>query len=166
VVVDYVASWPQIFRRAQGAQGRGARGARGRKGAQGTDGGRKGRKGQTGGSPSQETHGTGNCKGYALSVPGFSRQAAPTRIAFHSNPAAPCKGEVLDAGKPPLACKKFLDENEKAAAESELERRFREFEAKFWGLRFKCETTSWVRNPPAACKSSQFSPPGCRPPRL
>jgi hypothetical protein len=92
---------------------------------------------QTGGSPSQETHGTDNCKGYALSVPGFSRQAAPTRIAFHSNPAARCKGEALDAGKPPLACKKFLDENEKAAAESELERRFREFEAKFWGLRFK-----------------------------
>jgi hypothetical protein len=58
-------------------------------------------------------------------------KAAPTRIAFHSIPAAPCKGEVLDAGKPPLACKKFLDENEKAAAEPELERRFREFEAKF-----------------------------------
>jgi hypothetical protein len=38
---------------------------------------------------------------------------------------------VLDTGNPPLACKKFLDENEKAAAESELERRFREFEAKF-----------------------------------
>jgi hypothetical protein len=125
-----------------------------------------GRKGQTGGSPSQETHGTGNCKGYALSVPGFSRQAAPTRIAFHSNPVAQCKGEVLDTGNPPLACKKFLDENEKAAAESELERRFREFEAEFWGLRFKCETTSWVRNPPAACKSSQFSPPACWPARI
>jgi hypothetical protein len=38
---------------------------------------------------------------------------------------------ALDAGKPKLTCKKFLDENEKAAAESELERRFREFEAKF-----------------------------------
>ena len=53
-----------------------------------------------------------------------------------------------------------------AAAESELERRFREFEAKFWGLRFKCETTSWVRNPPAACKPSQFSPPACWPARI
>ena len=74
----------------------------------------QGRKGQTEGSPSQETHGTGNCKGYDMSVPGLSRQAAPTRIAFHSNPAAPCKGEVLGTGNPPLACKKFLDENDKA----------------------------------------------------
>ena len=69
----------------------------GRKGAQGTDG-----------RFTQETHGTGNGKGYDLSVPWFSRQAAPTRIAFHSNPAAPCKGEVLGTGKPPTGLQEVL----------------------------------------------------------
>jgi hypothetical protein len=38
---------------------------------------------------------------------------------------------MLDTGKPTLACKKFLDVNEEAAAEPELERRFREFDAQF-----------------------------------
>jgi adenosine deaminase len=43
----------------------------------------------------------------------------------------PCRGQNLGTGKPSTACKAFLDANEKAAAQWELERRFREFEAKF-----------------------------------
>jgi adenosine deaminase len=42
-----------------------------------------------------------------------------------------CKGQLPGAEKPSAACKKVLDGNEKAAAQWELERRFREFEAKF-----------------------------------
>ena len=42
-----------------------------------------------------------------------------------------CKGQPLGVEKPSAKCKTFLDENEKAAAQWELERRFREFEAKF-----------------------------------
>jgi adenosine deaminase len=42
-----------------------------------------------------------------------------------------CKGQQPGAEKPSAACKKLLDGNEKAAAQWELERRFREFEAKF-----------------------------------
>ena len=42
-----------------------------------------------------------------------------------------CKGQQPGAEKPSAACKKVLDGNEKAAAQWELERRFREFEAKF-----------------------------------
>ncbi len=45
--------------------------------------------------------------------------------------AQPCKGDFLGAEKPSAGCKTFLDGNEKAAAQWELERRFREFEAKF-----------------------------------
>ena len=46
--------------------------------------------------------------------------------------AAPaCKGDALGGEKPSADCKAFLDGNEKAAAQWELERRFREFEAKF-----------------------------------
>jgi adenosine deaminase len=37
----------------------------------------------------------------------------------------------LGAEKPSAACNKFLEGSEKAAAQWELERRFREFEAKF-----------------------------------
>jgi len=44
---------------------------------------------------------------------------------------AACKGKALGADKPTAICKKFLDGSEKAAAQWELERRFREFEAKF-----------------------------------
>jgi adenosine deaminase len=61
-------------------------------------------------------------------LPGDSLWAA--QDAFTS-PAAACKGEMLDAREPTLACKKFLDESEKAAAQWELERRFREFEGKW-----------------------------------
>lgn len=46
-------------------------------------------------------------------------------------PAAACKGQVPGAERPTSACRVFLDENEKAAAEWELERRFRAFEMKF-----------------------------------
>jgi adenosine deaminase len=45
--------------------------------------------------------------------------------------ATPCKGQIPGGAKPTSACKSFLDANEKAAAQWELERRFREFEAKF-----------------------------------
>ena len=44
---------------------------------------------------------------------------------------APCKGQPAGAEKPSAGCKTFLDRNEKAAAQWELERRFREFEGKF-----------------------------------
>jgi adenosine deaminase len=46
-------------------------------------------------------------------------------------PVAACKGQTPGADKPVAACKKFLDGSEKAAAQWELERRFRAFEAKF-----------------------------------
>ena len=45
--------------------------------------------------------------------------------------AAACKEQPLGAEKPSAKCKQFLDGNEKAAAQWELERRFREFEMKF-----------------------------------
>ena len=45
--------------------------------------------------------------------------------------AAPCKAQPLGGEKPTPACKAFLDGSEKAAAQWELERRFRAFEAKF-----------------------------------
>jgi adenosine deaminase len=48
-----------------------------------------------------------------------------------SAPAPVCKGQILGGEKPSAGCKRFLDANEKAAAQWELERRFREFEAKF-----------------------------------
>jgi adenosine deaminase len=44
---------------------------------------------------------------------------------------AACKGQPPGAEKPAASCKAFLEGNEKAAAQWELERRFREFEAKF-----------------------------------
>jgi adenosine deaminase len=45
--------------------------------------------------------------------------------------AAACKGDALGAEKPSASCKAFLEGNEKAAAQWELERRFREFEGRF-----------------------------------
>ncbi len=42
-----------------------------------------------------------------------------------------CRGQVLGSGNPSYACKTFLDGSEKAAAQWELERRFRQFEARF-----------------------------------
>jgi adenosine deaminase len=46
-------------------------------------------------------------------------------------PVAACKGQVPGTPRPSAACRSFLDANEKAAAQWELERRLREFEAKF-----------------------------------
>jgi adenosine deaminase len=61
-------------------------------------------------------------------LPGESLWAAPD--AFTA-PAAACKAQPLGQAKPTSACKTFLDGSEKAAAQWELERRFRAFEAKF-----------------------------------
>lgn len=61
-------------------------------------------------------------------LPGASLWA--TEDAF-TIPVAACKAQVLGADKPAPGCKAFLDGSEKAAAEWELERRFRTFEAKF-----------------------------------
>lgn len=48
-----------------------------------------------------------------------------------STPAAECRGEVLGAERPSSGCSKFLAANQKAAAQYELEHRFRGFESKF-----------------------------------
>jgi adenosine deaminase len=48
-----------------------------------------------------------------------------------STPAAACRGQVIGGDKPTSPCKAFLEENQKAAAQWELERRFRVFEARF-----------------------------------
>jgi adenosine deaminase len=61
-------------------------------------------------------------------LPGQSLWTAPD--AF-TTPAAACKAQVLGSDKPTADCKAFLDSSEKAAAQWELERRFRAFEAKF-----------------------------------
>jgi adenosine deaminase len=61
-------------------------------------------------------------------LPGASLWAA---IDVFSVPAAGCKGQVLGSAKPAATCKGFLDASEKAAAQWELEKRFREFEAKY-----------------------------------
>jgi adenosine deaminase len=61
-------------------------------------------------------------------LPGDSLWAAPDD--FTSQTAA-CKGETPGADNPSQNCKAFLDGSEKAAAQWELERRFRSFEAKF-----------------------------------
>jgi adenosine deaminase len=44
---------------------------------------------------------------------------------------AACRGEELGGAKPSDGCKRFLDGSEKAAAQWELERRFREFESRY-----------------------------------
>ncbi|HET7103648.1 MAG TPA: adenosine deaminase, partial [Terracidiphilus sp.] len=46
-------------------------------------------------------------------------------------PAAACRGQMPGVDHPSARCQAFLSGNEKAAAQWELERRFREFEAKF-----------------------------------
>jgi adenosine deaminase len=61
-------------------------------------------------------------------LPGDSLWAAPDVFTI---PAAPCKAQPLGNEKPNPACKAFLDSSEKAAAQWELERRFRAFEARF-----------------------------------
>jgi adenosine deaminase len=59
---------------------------------------------------------------------GESLWAAPDAFTV---PAAACKAQPLGGDKPSAACKTFLDATEKAAAQWELERRFRAFEARF-----------------------------------
>jgi adenosine deaminase len=61
-------------------------------------------------------------------LPGESLWAAPD--VFTAANAA-CKGQPLGADRPTAACKSFLEGSEKAAAQWELERRLRVFEAKF-----------------------------------
>jgi adenosine deaminase len=61
-------------------------------------------------------------------LPGESLWAAPD--AFTAANVA-CKGQPLGADRPTAGCKGFLEGSEKAAAQWELERRFRVFEGKF-----------------------------------
>jgi len=61
-------------------------------------------------------------------LPGASLWAVPD--AF-TTPAAACMGQTPGSDKPTMECKRFLDGSEKAAAQWELERRFRAFEKKF-----------------------------------
>ena len=57
---------------------------------------------------------------------GASLWASPDEFTA---PAAPCKSQPAGIDKPTATCKTFLDQNEKAAAQWELERRFQTFEA-------------------------------------
>jgi adenosine deaminase len=61
-------------------------------------------------------------------LPGASLWAQPD---VFDTTAAGCKGETPGADKPSAGCKSFLEGSEKAAAQWELERRFRAFEAKW-----------------------------------
>jgi adenosine deaminase len=61
-------------------------------------------------------------------LPGASLWARPD---VFSAPADKCKGDALGAQNPSAGCKAFLDGSEKAAAQWELERRFKAFEAKW-----------------------------------
>jgi len=61
-------------------------------------------------------------------LPGASLWARPDEF---SAPVDACRSQALGGEKPATACKTFLDKSDKAAAEWELERRFRDFEAKF-----------------------------------
>jgi adenosine deaminase len=61
-------------------------------------------------------------------LPGQSLWAAPDVFTAL---AAACKSDAWGTAKPSTGCKAFLDGSEKAAAQWELEARFRAFEAKF-----------------------------------
>ena len=61
-------------------------------------------------------------------LPGESLWAQPDEFTI---PAGACKSESAGSEKPGAACRKLLDASEKAAAQWELERRFREFETNF-----------------------------------
>jgi adenosine deaminase len=61
-------------------------------------------------------------------LPGTSLWAAPD---VFTTTVAPCKAQTPGTDKPSAGCKTFLDGSEKAAAQWELERRFRAFEARF-----------------------------------
>ncbi|MGB6831507.1 MAG: hypothetical protein WBE41_25880, partial [Terracidiphilus sp.] len=51
----------------------------------------------------------------------------------YRNAVGVCRGQELGGDNPTNECKAYLDSSEKAAAQWELERRFRVFEAKFQG---------------------------------
>jgi adenosine deaminase len=61
-------------------------------------------------------------------LPGASLWATPDEF---SAPVDACKGQALGGEKPSAECKAFLNKSEKAAAQWELERRFRAFEARW-----------------------------------
>jgi len=61
-------------------------------------------------------------------LPGESLWAAED---VFTAPAGACKGQAVGSEKPSAECKAFLDGSEKAAAQWELESRFRVFEAKY-----------------------------------
>ena len=66
-------------------------------------------------------------------LPGASLWAKPDDFSAATNV---CKGETLGGDSPSANCKDFLGSSQKASAQWELERRFREFEAKFQGPAF------------------------------
>lgn len=61
-------------------------------------------------------------------LPGASLWSEPDDFR---RPAVACRGQLPGGDKPSAECKAFLDKSEKAAAQWELERRFRRFEASF-----------------------------------
>jgi adenosine deaminase len=61
-------------------------------------------------------------------LPGESLWAAKDAFTI---PAAPCKNQAPGQPNPAPSCQAFLDSSEKAAAQWELERRFKAFEARF-----------------------------------
>ena len=61
-------------------------------------------------------------------LPGASLWARPDDF---SAPVDACKGQALGGEKPSAECKAFLDKSERAAAQWELERRFRAFETRW-----------------------------------
>jgi adenosine deaminase len=61
-------------------------------------------------------------------LPGKSLWAEQDKF---TQPASPCRAQPLGGEKPTTSCKTFLDSSEKAAAQWEQEKRFREFEAKW-----------------------------------
>lgn len=61
-------------------------------------------------------------------LPGASLWAKPDEFGV---PISACRGQALGGGGTTKDCKAFLDRNQKAEAQWELERRFRAFEAEF-----------------------------------
>ncbi|MFP5237637.1 MAG: adenosine deaminase family protein [Acidobacteriota bacterium] len=61
-------------------------------------------------------------------LPGASLWAEPDDFV---RPAAACRGQILGGDRPSDPCKAFLGKSQKAAAQWELEKRFRAFEAAF-----------------------------------
>lgn len=61
-------------------------------------------------------------------LPGPSLWAAPDQFTY---PVQACRSDTLGTENPSPACKSFLDSSQKAAAQWEQERRFRQFEARY-----------------------------------